>query len=180
MAGTFMEGDAAGPSLPVGYVRKGEWENLTGYRVVSVVVADVPSPLNDTITKDDIRGWVVSRLSNIGVKVVDADTKLKAYTDTAFSTDEGCLSASDKLYSRVYVRFGALENGNAFTVYDLEFSCIRGVFMEPGYFTSGNIWTRGSYGGFDASVDAKDKARRVLGTLMDDFETDWKKANEDR
>ncbi len=151
--------------------------NLTDFPEVSILVEGLPDALKDSLTKEDIEGWTANRLKNMGVRVVSADDRRKAFFAADKITDEKTLAANDRLYSQVYVNVNAdrLRSGAIYAHISLE--CSRGVFVHPGYFVDATVWDRSAIIYFTSGFDAKDWIRDTLNELLDFLEKDWQTCN---
>lgn len=151
-------------------------KGLTGFKVTSIIVEEIPEPLRDSLSVTDVEHWTTNRLQNAGIRVVTTAQQKASLLSAPRNNDEQALARSDRFYSSVSVVLNFRESGDR--IYGmLMVICNRGAFVVPGAFAACAVWHGESVVSAPKSLDWKAGIREGLNQILDDLEKDWKSCN---
>jgi hypothetical protein len=150
---------------------------LASFCEARILVEEMPSALQESLSRAEVEGWVAAKLKGAGIRVLTKEDVTNGFLAADKSTDERALAAQDRLGATVHVFVtGGRTAANAIFV-NVRLSCKRSVFVHPGYFAPATVWDISHTRYFTSSADDKSKLKSTLDALLAELQTDWKKCN---
>lgn len=156
---------------------KVELAPFEGISSVYILVEDLSDALKDSISRTDIEAWATAVIAPTRLKVVSVQEQTTELLKADVSTEEQTLRAQDTFRTTLYIRISGMKDVSRTTSYHIDVELTRGVFVYPGRFMEGTVWSKGYNGLFGSAYGAYATIRTPIQELVQRFVDLWSLAN---